>query len=127
METKLKKRKGFTLIELIVVIAILGILAAVIVPKMSGYQANANKKAILSNLKIVDSAVASYAADKNVDITTVTSTQIIGANLITAMPSGPTASVGYQITSGVAEAVVATGGIPGVAAGTYNATSTALQ
>jgi prepilin-type N-terminal cleavage/methylation domain-containing protein len=58
-----KKRKGFTLIELVVVIAILGILAAIAIPRLTGTRENAQKKAIIANLRTIDSALTLATAE----------------------------------------------------------------
>ncbi|WP_279285495.1 prepilin-type N-terminal cleavage/methylation domain-containing protein [Clostridium sp. C8-1-8] len=58
-----KKKKGFTLIELIIVIAIIAILAAIAIPKFINIKKDANIKADIANAKTISNAVSALVAN----------------------------------------------------------------
>jgi len=58
-------KKGFTLIELMIVIAIIAILAAILVPNFVKARAQGQLTACKSNLKNIGTACEMYAADHN--------------------------------------------------------------
>ncbi|WP_294483661.1 type II secretion system protein [uncultured Ruminococcus sp.] len=61
---KNSNKKGFTLVELVVVIAIIGVLAAILVPSMMGYVKKSRLKTANGNAKTAYNAVAEYLADR---------------------------------------------------------------
>lgn len=63
MENTKKNKKGFTLVELIVVLVIIAILAAVLVPTVSGYIGRARKTAAQSAAKSEVTAFQAAATD----------------------------------------------------------------
>ena len=70
--SKRMNKKGFTLIELIVVIAILGILLLIAVPRLAGFRESAAQKADKASAATIGNAVALHYA--NIGLSGITDT-----------------------------------------------------
>lgn len=82
----IKRENGFTLIEVLAVIIIIGILGAIVIPKLTSTTANARRKADVATAHEVKAALDRYqletgAYPKNVDLT-VTAGTVTSPNLI---------------------------------------------
>ncbi|WP_159432389.1 prepilin-type N-terminal cleavage/methylation domain-containing protein [Caldanaerobius fijiensis] len=64
MVKNVHNNKGFTLVELLVVVAIIAILAAVLVPRLLGYTDRARQARAMSDLGTMKTVIETYTADQ---------------------------------------------------------------
>lgn len=60
-----RKQSGFTLVELLIVVIILGILAAVVIPQFNTASSEAKESALVSNLATIRQAIELYKVQHN--------------------------------------------------------------
>jgi MSHA pilin protein MshA len=116
-----RKYKGFTLIELVIVIAILGILAAVAIPKLFNITGDAQAAATAGVAGALASASSeNYAvrSEKSTNGQTVANCTDVGLLLQGGLPTGYTIA-SLAIAAGVTASCTVTG--PGPTTGTFSA------
>jgi general secretion pathway protein G len=111
----LRDERGFTLVELLIVVTILGILAAVVTTSLIGLTATAKTNACSEELRTVQTAVDALMAKNN--ITTVTAQAAATTDMTTVVAAGEALSPNYirQATTKGAYTWTAAGAVSAVA------------
>ncbi len=84
MNKKVNKQSGFTLLEVMVVVVILGILASFVVPNLLGNKEKADQQKAITDIVALENALDMYKLDNNVYPTTDQ-----GLDALVSKPSSP--------------------------------------
>jgi type IV pilus assembly protein PilA len=85
----IRSNKGFTLVEIMIVVVIIGLLAAMAIPAFQKVRRDSMKKTMVNDARIVSNAAQQYFMDKAV--TTVSSSILVGSatsNYVKALSKG---------------------------------------
>ena len=102
--TKTSHRAGFTLVEIMIVVAIIGVLAAIAIPNYVRARADSQQSACINNLRQIDGAINEWALETGQSNgATVANTAVVSAyiklNSNNSIPSCP--ATGTYATSTV--------------------------
>ena len=78
MKTSLRSQQGFTLVEIMIVVVIIGLLAAMAIPAFQKVRTSSQDKAVLNNARQLAAAADQYFLENGVS--SVAQTNLVGAS-----------------------------------------------
>lgn len=98
-----EEKKGFTLVEIMIVVAIIGLLAAIAIPNFMRARSTAQSNACINNLRQIDGATQQWALEQKKDFTAAVNFTDISPYLKNSVvcPSGGTSFADSYALSGV--------------------------
>ncbi len=99
-----KKEEGFTLVELMVVVLIIGILVAIAIPVFNAAQDTARERACFANQRTIEGSVQQWlASDTTNVIADAAVDDLVTDGFLASEPTCPTDNAAYTLTDGVVD------------------------
>ena len=102
MKKRTSRQGGFTLVEIMIVVAIIGLLASIAIPNFVKARTTAQMNACISNLRQIDGAIQQWALEtKQGDTATVTAADILPylKNSVVCPSGGKTFADSYSVST----------------------------
>jgi prepilin-type N-terminal cleavage/methylation domain-containing protein len=99
MKTMPRHHRGFTLVEIMIVVAIIALLAAIAIPNFVRSRGKAQATVCVSNMRKIDDAIQQYATETKVAETQPVTAVLLAPYLKAGMPKCPVGQVDYTVTT----------------------------